>query len=191
MQTNELISRLNRALHLGSRSLESYLTKMSEPLLGEKGQREFASALEKINAAEAHQVEALEELIIDLGGVPDPGSFGMRTAYYNYLSPDYVIGLVKTELAKIVSELDAIAAEVAQEPAAQSAVKALAERNRQRLEILASIRLPERKAEMAVKPKITPPFGPAKKPGAPAPAPAAAPASAAAPAARPAPKPAT
>ncbi len=173
MDRTDRIALLNRALHLASRSLEVYLLEMSEPLLDAKGQKDFAAAIGNVRAVEAEQIDALVEAIHDLGGTPERGSFGLDTAYYNYLSPDYVIGLLKGDLAALAKDLDEIARKLDGEPVLRDIVKALGERKRERLTLLEGIKLPERKAEMATMPKLTSPFPPpAKKPDAAAPAPA-------------------
>lgn len=88
----ELIAHLQEDLTRKSYSFTEYVT-MSSPYVP-KGKEAMVRLLERQTARQHEHADLIARLIVDLGGIPNPGLFDESAADTNYLNIFYLYGLL-------------------------------------------------------------------------------------------------
>lgn len=104
ISTDRLISHLQEDLTRKSHSFAEYMAA-SSPYVAQ-GKEEMWELLLKVRAEEQEHARRISRLLISLGGVPNPGLFDASAADMNYLSIDYLYGLLIRSKCEYVKTLD-------------------------------------------------------------------------------------
>jgi hypothetical protein len=114
-KTNDL---LNRLYVLHHRSLPMYLHYAPPYQLGQNGKAR--STLAQIVADHTHAADRLANLILENGGLVDPGEFPMSFTGLHDLSVEYLLGQVIDRQKRHIKVCEQLAKQLAADPLAQA-----------------------------------------------------------------------